>query len=132
MSILFGNVRVRVRPKPIGQRILARHLWIERVGVAGCNYGVENVPNRIAIRFYSRANVQHEAKTNERRSTSGSQREPGGDSREFLLGTPRPARCPSHFVYHALQFRGRFFYQGCRLGECCAFDKDDGLNLVRA
>src|SRR5438552_18533405 len=62
MLILFGDVGVRVRPKPTGQRILSRHLWIERVGVTRSDYGVKNIPDRVAISFCCLTNIQHERK----------------------------------------------------------------------
>src|SRR6266567_2214251 len=63
LSILFGNVRVRVRAKPIGERILARHFWIKRAGVTRSNYSMKNIPDRFAIAFSCGANVQHQGKT---------------------------------------------------------------------
>src|SRR5438067_13816787 len=62
MSILFGNVRMRIGSKPVSERFVARHFWIERVGVTRCDYGVKNIPDRVAIRFCCLTNIQHERK----------------------------------------------------------------------
>ena len=57
--VALRDISVRVGPKPIRQRILARHLRIERIGVGGSNYIVKNSPDRVAIRIYRRAKVDH-------------------------------------------------------------------------
>ena len=55
----FRDISMRVGPKPIRQRILARHLRIERIGIGGSNYIVKNSPDCVAIRFYRWANLDH-------------------------------------------------------------------------
>jgi hypothetical protein len=57
--VAFRDISMRVGPEPIRQRILARHLRIERIGVGGSNYIVKNSPDRFAIRIYRRAKVDH-------------------------------------------------------------------------
>ena len=52
----FRDISMRAGPEPIRQRILARHLRIERIGVGGSNYIMKNSPDRVAIRFYRWAN----------------------------------------------------------------------------
>jgi len=57
--VALRDISMRVGPKPIRQRILARPLRIERIGVGGSNYIVKNSPDRVAIRIYRRAKVDH-------------------------------------------------------------------------
>ena len=57
--VALRHINMRVGPDPIRQRILARHLRIERIGVGGSNYIVKNSPDCVAIRFYRWANVDH-------------------------------------------------------------------------
>jgi hypothetical protein len=57
--VAFRDISMRVGPEPIRQRILARHLRIERIGVGGSNYIMKNSPDRVAIRFYRWANLEH-------------------------------------------------------------------------
>src|SRR5437762_5532378 len=59
LPILLGDVRVRVRAKPIGERVLARHFRVERVRVTRGNYSMKNIPDRIVIRFCCLTNFQH-------------------------------------------------------------------------
>jgi hypothetical protein len=57
--VAFRDISGRVGPEPIRQRILARHLRIECIGVGGSNYIVKNSPDCVAIRFYRWANLDH-------------------------------------------------------------------------
>jgi hypothetical protein len=57
--VAFRDISMRVGPEPIRQRILARHPRIECIGVGGSNYIVKNSPDRVAIRIYRRAKVDH-------------------------------------------------------------------------
>ena len=57
--VALRDISMRVGPNPIRQRILARHLRIERIGVGGSNYVVKNSPDCLAIRFYRLANLDH-------------------------------------------------------------------------
>src|SRR5260370_13990617 len=59
MSTLCCDVGMRVFTKPVCQRILAGNSRIKRVRVAGRNNGMENVPDRVAIRFCCLTNFQH-------------------------------------------------------------------------
>ena len=53
LSILLGHVRMRVRSKPISQRLFTRHPGIECIGVARRDNFVEDFPNRVAVSFCS-------------------------------------------------------------------------------
>src|SRR5438876_3222616 len=59
VPVAFRDISMRVGPEPIRQRILARHLRIERIGVGGSNHIMKNSPDRVAIRFYRWANLDH-------------------------------------------------------------------------
>lgn len=48
--LALGDVSMRVGSEPIRQRIAARHLWVEDVGIAGSDDCVEDVPNGVLIR----------------------------------------------------------------------------------
>ena len=68
---LFCGVGVRVSPKPIRQRIFARHLRIECVGVARRHDLVEDIPDRVAIFFYRWANVHRRTNVQRTRDRAG-------------------------------------------------------------
>src|SRR5437764_3851389 len=50
-AVFFNNVRARVGSKPVGQRLLARHLRIERVCVACSDNFMKDVPDRLVVRI---------------------------------------------------------------------------------
>jgi hypothetical protein len=91
LSILFGDVRARVGPEPICQRLLARHVRINCVSVPRSRHGTKNLPDRVAILVCRWSNLGHDANNNagtRNRSTSSAQCKPRGESGEFLFGTP--------------------------------------------
>jgi len=53
---VFPDVSLRIGAEPISQRILARRLGVERIGVASSNDIMKNSPDRVAIRFYRWSN----------------------------------------------------------------------------
>ena len=70
LLVLFGDISLHVFTKPVRQRILARHLRIECVGVARRDHLVKNLPDRLVIGFGRRANIQHELVCNCRATAS--------------------------------------------------------------
>jgi hypothetical protein len=58
-SIFFGNVRVRVRSKPICERIFARYIWVESISIARGDNCVKDLPDNAVICFGRWANGEH-------------------------------------------------------------------------
>ncbi len=52
-SIAFCNIRVRVRSKPISERLFTRHPRIKSIGVASGDHLMKNIPDGVAISFCS-------------------------------------------------------------------------------
>jgi len=59
MSFLRCDVGMRVFTKPVCQRILAGNSRIKRVGFAGRNNSMENIPDRVAIPFCGEPYFEH-------------------------------------------------------------------------
>ena len=57
--VLFGDVRLRAGANPICKRVFARDLRIERIGIAGRDDRVENIPDGVVIFICRWSNVQH-------------------------------------------------------------------------
>ena len=55
LSIKFCDIGVSIGSKPISQRFLARHLRIKRVCIACSDDLMENIPDRVVVRFSCRA-----------------------------------------------------------------------------
>src|SRR5205823_5206474 len=120
--IPYGYVSLRIRSKPVSQRILTRHFWIKRVRIARRKDLVKDFPDRIAIRPSCRTYFHgcHEDPT-ATKSTSAfqrlTQREPSSNRCKFLFGAPRPGSRgsrsaeifyrPLHIVTRSLQSCGR-------------------------
>jgi hypothetical protein len=49
LAVVLGNQDVSIALKPICQPILAGNIWIERVGLAGNDYFLKNVPDRVVV-----------------------------------------------------------------------------------
>src|SRR4029077_5732121 len=105
--VAFRDISMRVGPEPIRQRILARHLGIERIRVGGSNYIAKNSPDRAAIRIYRRANVDHCG--NKRLSRRGMDVVP--ESQPFPVLSLKHKLVPSGFAaaLSALSIRLRIF-----------------------
>jgi len=111
MSILFGNVRVRTGPKPICQRLLARHVRINCVSVPGTKHGAKHLPDRVAILVCRWSNLGHDANNNvgtRNRSTSSAQCKPRSESGEFLFGAPWSFSRSTKILRHTSHVTVRF------------------------
>ena len=111
MSIFVGNVRVRAGPKPICQRLLPRHVRINRVRVARSRHGTKNLPDRVAILVCRWSNLWHDANNNagmRKRSTSSAQCKPRSESGEFLFSTPWSFARSTKILRHTSHVTVRF------------------------
>ena len=111
MSILFGNVRVRAGPKPICQRLLARHVRINCVSVPGSRHDTKNLPDRVAILVCRWSNLWHDANNNagtKNGSTSSAQCKPRSESGQFLFGTPWSFARSTKILRHTSHVTVRF------------------------
>lgn len=57
LAIGFGNIGAGVLAKPIGKRLLTRHVRINRVSVTGRDHIVENLPDGVVIALGGRPDI---------------------------------------------------------------------------